>query len=132
MAPEDSQVDESHTWSWDPSLYAGSARYHPVGRVPCPREIADRLQAELALDGRGRLLDVGCGPGSLTLLLAPLFGEAIGVDADPDMPGPQRIAIEAGSSNAAPTRWPRRSTRRPARHRTCSATTSRPSTPTSE
>ena len=39
----------------------------------------------LALDGLGRLLDVGCGPGSLTLLLAPYFVEAIGVDADADM-----------------------------------------------
>ncbi|HEX4248130.1 MAG TPA: class I SAM-dependent methyltransferase, partial [Pseudonocardia sp.] len=37
------------------------------------------------LDGTGRLLDVGCGPGSLTLLLAPLFTEVTGVDADPDM-----------------------------------------------
>nr|WP_276610865.1 class I SAM-dependent methyltransferase [Kineococcus siccus] len=31
------------------------------------------------------MLDVGCGPGSLTLLLAPHVGRAIGVDADPDM-----------------------------------------------
>ena len=30
-------------------------------------------------------MDVGCGPGSLTLLLAPHFERAIGVDADADM-----------------------------------------------
>ncbi|GAA1427399.1 class I SAM-dependent methyltransferase [Microlunatus lacustris] len=85
------------TWSWDPSLYAGAARYYPLGRTPYPREIADRLQAELALDGRGRLLDVGCGPGSLTLLLAPLFAEAIGVDADADMLAvAARLAHRAG------------------------------------
>src|SRR5215204_5577404 len=40
---------------------------------------------ELGLDGTGRLLDVGCGPGSVTLLLAPLFEEVVGVDPDPGM-----------------------------------------------
>jgi SAM-dependent methyltransferase len=39
----------------------------------------------LGLDGSDRLLDVGCGPGSLTLLLAPHVAEAIGIDADADM-----------------------------------------------
>jgi SAM-dependent methyltransferase len=53
--------------------------------VPYPAEVADVLVDALGLDGSGRLLDVGCGPGSLTLLLAPFFAEAIGVDADADM-----------------------------------------------
>jgi SAM-dependent methyltransferase len=43
------------------------------------------LASALQLDGSGRLIDVGCGPGSLTLLLAPHFAQAIGVDADADM-----------------------------------------------
>lgn len=76
-------------WTWDETLYAGSAAYYAAGRVPYPREIREALREELRLDGRGRLLDVGCGPGSLTLLLAPLFEETVGIDADPDM-------IEAG------------------------------------
>jgi cyclopropane fatty-acyl-phospholipid synthase-like methyltransferase len=66
-------------------LYAGSARFYAVGRVGYPAEIADVLADALQLDGSGRLLDVGCGPGSLTLLLAPHFAEAIGLDADADM-----------------------------------------------
>jgi SAM-dependent methyltransferase len=72
-------------WVWDETLYAGSAAHYGVGRMPYPREVADALRAHLGLDGAGRLLDVGCGPGSLTLLLAPLFAEAVGVDADPGM-----------------------------------------------
>jgi trans-aconitate methyltransferase len=72
-------------WSWDPSLYAGSAPFYRLGRVPYPPALADRLAQALDLDGTGRLLDVGCGPGSLTLLLAPHFAEAVGIDADPDM-----------------------------------------------
>lgn len=53
--------------------------------MPYPPALADRLAQALDLDGTGRLLDVGCGPGSLTLLLAPHFAEAVGIDADPDM-----------------------------------------------
>lgn len=73
------------TWEWDETLYAGSAAHYGAGRMPYPPQLADALRAHLGLDGTGRLLDVGCGPGSLTLLLAPLFAEAVGVDADPGM-----------------------------------------------
>lgn len=87
-------------WEWDPSLYSGSAAYYVQGRVAYPQELADRLAAELALDGTGRLLDVGCGPGSLTLLLAGLFEQATGLDADPHMlVEAQRQAAAAGITN---------------------------------
>jgi SAM-dependent methyltransferase len=81
-------TDESahhRRWSWDPSLYAGSAAHYPTGRMAYPPELATVLVTELGLDGTGTLLDVGCGPGSLTLLLAPHFATAIGVDADQEM-----------------------------------------------
>jgi SAM-dependent methyltransferase len=78
----------------DSSLYCGSAAYYARGRLPYPRELADALRDELQLDGRGRLLDVGCGPGSLTHLLAPLVEEAVGIDADADMVR----AAEAGAA----------------------------------
>ncbi|MDQ1739095.1 MAG: hypothetical protein QOE53_747 [Pseudonocardiales bacterium] len=87
-------------WAWDPSLYAGSAAYYVQGRVSYPQELVDALVAELALDGSGRLLDVGCGPGSLTLLLAPWFEQAIGLDADAEMlVEGARQADAAGISN---------------------------------
>jgi SAM-dependent methyltransferase len=79
-------------FEWDETLYRGSAAYYAVGRVPYPAALADALAAELGLDGTGRLLDCGCGPGSLTLLLAPLFGEAVGTDADADMVEQARLA----------------------------------------
>jgi ubiquinone/menaquinone biosynthesis C-methylase UbiE len=70
---------------WDSTLYEGSAGYYARGRLPYPPEMAGVLGEALALDGTGRLLDVGCGPGSVALLLAPLFAEVVGVDPDPGM-----------------------------------------------
>lgn len=79
---------------WDPMLYAGAARYYAQGRMPYPAGTAEALRTALDLDGRGRLLDVGCGPGSLTLPLAAVFDRVVGVDADADM-------IEVARSEAA-------------------------------
>jgi SAM-dependent methyltransferase len=73
------------TFSWDPTLYAGSAVHYARGRRPYSPALAAAVRDELGLDGTGRLLDVGCGPGSLTTVLAPLFASAVGVDADAGM-----------------------------------------------
>jgi SAM-dependent methyltransferase len=81
---------------FDETLFAGSAEYYARGRMPYPQALADALRDELSLDGSGRLLDVGCGPGSLTHLLAPLFAEAVGIDADADM---VRVAGRDAASN---------------------------------
>jgi len=87
-------------FEWDETLFAGSATHYPQGRMPYPRDVADALAARLGLDGTGRLLDLGCGPGSFTLLLAQLFAEAVGVDADADMLAEAaRQASRAGVSN---------------------------------
>jgi SAM-dependent methyltransferase len=82
-------VDEApggwETWSWDESLFAGAATYYEQGRLPYAPGLAGVLARSLPLDGRGRLLDVGCGPGTVTLRLAPLFEAAVGLDPDPGM-----------------------------------------------
>ncbi|WP_307796260.1 class I SAM-dependent methyltransferase [Amycolatopsis sp. 195334CR] len=72
-------------WEWDPSLYSGSAAYYARGRLAYPAALAEAIATALGLDGSGRLLDVGCGPGSLTLVLARHFREVVGVDADREM-----------------------------------------------
>jgi SAM-dependent methyltransferase len=72
-------------WQWDETLYLGSAPYYEQCRLPYAPGLADRLAGVLALDGRGRLIDVGCGPGILTLALAHLFEEVVGVDPDQGM-----------------------------------------------
>lgn len=90
---------------WDDSLYAGSAEYYLAGRLPYPKRLADTVRQACALDGSGRLLDLGCGPGSLTLVLAPLFSDVLAVDADEDM---IRVATaEADRRGVTNVRWRR-------------------------
>jgi SAM-dependent methyltransferase len=89
-------------WTWDETLYAGSAPHYVAGRMPYPAELGRALVEALRLDGTGRLLDVGCGPGSLTLLLAPNVGEAVGVDPDAGMLAQAaRRASEQGVRNVS-------------------------------
>jgi ubiquinone/menaquinone biosynthesis C-methylase UbiE len=83
-------------WQWDESLFLGSAPYYVKGRLPYSSGLANTLAKLLSLDGHGRLIDVGCGPGLLTLALAHLFDEAIGVDPDIGMLAEaERLAVEA-------------------------------------
>ncbi|HTJ66772.1 MAG TPA: class I SAM-dependent methyltransferase [Actinospica sp.] len=88
-------------WSWDESLFAGAAAYYEQGRYPYAPGLADALAGCLALDGRGRLLDVGCGPGTVTLRFAPLFEAVVGLDPDAEMLAyAARAAAEQGIGNA--------------------------------
>ncbi|MEV8423129.1 class I SAM-dependent methyltransferase [Streptomyces niveus] len=90
-------------WQWDSTLFRGSAAHYERGRLPYAPGLARTLAAVLGLDGRGRLLDVGCGPGIVTLAMAPYVAEVIGVDPDEDMLAQAaRQAERRGVDNA---RW---------------------------
>ena len=83
--------------STEPGVFREASAYYMVGRPPYSRELLPVLRRELGLDGGGLLLDVGCGPGALTLVLAPAFDESVGVDPEPGMLAEgRRRAAEAG------------------------------------
>lgn len=87
-------------WEWDSSLFDGSAGYYRRGRIPYAEGLAASLVEVLGLDGRARLLDVGCGPGVIALRLAHLFEHVIGLDPDADMlQEAERAAGQQGSTN---------------------------------
>lgn len=89
-------------WSWDESLFLGSAPYYLQGRPPYAPSLAATLRETLPLDGRQRVLDVGCGPGVLALELAPYVAEVVGVDPDAGMlTEAQRRATELRITNAS-------------------------------
>ncbi len=67
----------------DAGAFREAAAYYTAGRPAYSRQLLATLAHELGLDGRGRLLDVGCGPGVLTVELAPAFEETVALDPTP-------------------------------------------------
>jgi SAM-dependent methyltransferase len=88
------ELNDAGSVKYDPSIYLGAAANYRHGRPPYSPELESLLGRELRLDGTGGLLDVGCGPGSLTVRLAPMFAEVVGLDPDADMLTQGRRAAE--------------------------------------
>ena len=93
---DDDDLDDFRTESlpYDATIYEGAAAHYRPGRPAYSQQLEALLAAELRLDGSGRLLDGGCGPGILTVRLAHLFEEAVGLDPDPAMLDEARHAAE--------------------------------------
>ena len=89
--------------AYDPTLYLGAAEHYTRGRPPYSLELASTLERELGLDGTGRLIDVGCGPGKVALELAHRYDEVVGVDPDPGML--QEAARRADELAVGHARW---------------------------
>lgn len=66
-------------------LFKGAAQYYAVYRPGLPPQVASHLTARFGLDGRGTLLDMGCGTGQSTFALAPLFEKTVAFDIDEEM-----------------------------------------------
>lgn len=89
--------------AYDPTIYRGAAPHYRRGRPAYSPQLEATLVEELGLDGTRRSLDCGCGPGILTVRLASLFEEVVGLDPDPDMlVEGRRASAELGISNI---RW---------------------------
>ncbi|MCO6003619.1 class I SAM-dependent methyltransferase [Actinoallomurus purpureus] len=67
------------------SLFAGTAAYYARYRPGYPRIFFDDVIERFHLDGTGRLLDLGCGTGQLTIPLSWHVAEAVGMDPEPEM-----------------------------------------------
>lgn len=68
-----------------PRLFESTAWYYGQYRPAYPGELIERVVDEFDLDGKGRLLDLGCGTGLLSIPLAPHFESTVGLDPDADM-----------------------------------------------
>ena len=72
-----------------PARYDGAMRMLTLGRL-------DRLREDIAARVTGRVLDVGCGTGSLAIMMAKRGARVLGIDtSDPMLEvGRQRAACE--------------------------------------
>lgn len=67
------------------NIFKGTAWYYARYRRPYPKQIFHDVISYYMLDGRGRLLDLGCGTGELAVPFSKYFEMVIGVDPSADM-----------------------------------------------
>lgn len=70
--------------TYDPSLFKGTAQFYSQFRLGYPTELYDEIFKHLAV-GEPRLLDMGCGPATITAAIIDRCSEAVCVDPDPEM-----------------------------------------------
>jgi SAM-dependent methyltransferase len=90
-------------WTWDETVFEGTAAYYRQGRKPYAPALSAALAEHLGLDDHGRLLDVGCGPGTVALQFAHLFESVVGVDPDPGMV--REATLAAAEEHVATATW---------------------------
>jgi SAM-dependent methyltransferase len=74
--------------------FVGTSAYYVRYRIPNPKSLLSDLIRRSGVTGQGRLLDLACGPGRVTLALASHFDKVKAVDVEPEM-------IDAGKREAA-------------------------------
>ncbi len=80
--------------------FKGTAYYYARFRPAYPAEFFHLCKRVFNLDGRGRLLDLGCGTGQLAVPFSPFFEEVIAMDPEPEMLAEaQRIILADGITN---------------------------------
>ena len=80
---------------YEPERFASTVPYYAEGRPAYAPALLERLARETGLGPHSRVLDLGCGPGSLTLPLSRLCGTMIGIDPDRSMIEAARARAEA-------------------------------------
>ncbi len=76
-----------------------AAHHYLRGRPAYAPALIQRVAQLCGLGDAQRVLDLGCGPGQLALAFAPLVGQVVGVDPEPEM---LRIAREAAARAGLP------------------------------
>src|ERR1700748_503399 len=82
------------------SPFAGTAPYYVDFRAPYTQAAIDFIIERYSLNNGVRALDLGCGPGTITIPLSYTVGEVVAVDPDADMIAEgQRLAAARGRRN---------------------------------
>jgi ubiquinone/menaquinone biosynthesis C-methylase UbiE len=76
-----------------PGRFRDLADYYTSGRPTYPRLLARRVADLIGLDGTGRVLDLGTGPGFLALDFHPFASETLAVD-------PEQAMLRVARANA--------------------------------
>lgn len=71
--------------NYGPKLFTGTAEYYAKYRAKYPAVMFADVVDYFGLNGRGNLLDLGCGTGELAIPLAKYFENVLGLDPEPEM-----------------------------------------------
>jgi len=86
--------------AYDPDLFKGAAAFYERHRAPYAQAAIEFAVERLGVRGASRLIDLGCGPGTLARRFAPRVAEVIAMDPDADMLAEgRRLATSEGHSN---------------------------------
>jgi ubiquinone/menaquinone biosynthesis C-methylase UbiE len=66
-------------------IFSGTASYYARYRPRIPQPAYDASASAFALDGSGRLLDVGCGTGQVAVALHDRFEQVAAIDVSAQM-----------------------------------------------
>jgi len=83
------------------------ARYRPA----YPPELIAALVQATGVTGESRVLDLGCGPGTVAIPLAAHAGEVVAVDAEPEMitelrgAAPPNVTVVEGRAEDVDSSW---------------------------
>jgi len=87
----------------DASPFAGAAAFYDRFRAPYAPAALECVIDAYGLDANARVLDLGCGPGSLAIPLSSAVAEVVAVDPDAGMIAEgRRLGAESGRTNI---RW---------------------------
>jgi SAM-dependent methyltransferase len=98
------RIDERIVPEFSENAFVGTAQYYSQYRPPYPAELWEDLQQRTGLTGRGRLLDIGCGPGRVALALSPCFDEVWAIDPELEMIDEGRKCAD-GARNIHNIQW---------------------------
>lgn len=84
-------------------MFKSTAWYYAHYRPGYPEPFFTHIKEKFQLDGKGRLLDLGCGTGQLTIPLATYFDEVIGMDPEPEMIAEAKV--QANAADVTNIQW---------------------------
>ncbi|MGM7682532.1 class I SAM-dependent methyltransferase [Cytobacillus sp. Hm23] len=67
------------------NLFKGTARYYSRFRPLYPASLVRYIIDRFSLDGKGQMMDLGCGTGQLTCRFSDWFENLIGIDTESEM-----------------------------------------------
>jgi len=86
--------------SLDASPFAGTAPYYDTFRAPYPQAAIDFIIDRYNLGEGARVLDLGCGPGTLAIPLSYAAAGVVAIDVDADMIAEgKRLSASRGRQN---------------------------------